>query len=170
VALTAAEAFFGAPLDEEVVAEAFAGLTVPGRLEVVGRRPLVVLDGAHNPAGAAVLGRALDEDFAAAARIVVVMGCLRGRDPEELLSALPAGRLAHVVACAPASPRAQPAKAVADAALGLGLPATTVEEVDEALVFAKGLVEAEDLTLVTGSLYVVGAARGALRRLGSLEP
>ena len=63
-------------------------VTVPGRLEVVRRHPLVVLDGAHNPAGAAAAGRALKEDFAAARRVVVVMGCLRGRDPGELLSAL----------------------------------------------------------------------------------
>src|SRR5436309_8144948 len=47
VALAAAEAFFGAPLDPEVVQGAFAGVRVPGRLEVVGRQPLVVLDGAH---------------------------------------------------------------------------------------------------------------------------
>lgn len=170
VALTAAEAFFGTPLDEQVVAEAFAGFTVPGRLEVVGRRPLVVLDGAHNPAGAAVLARALEEDFAALERIVVVMGCLRGRDPEELLRALPLSRVAHVVACAPASPRAQPAKAVADAAAALGLAVTTIEEVDEAVLVARDLAAPEDLVLVTGSLYVVGAARTVFRRLGSNGP
>ena len=77
--------FFGMPLEEAVVAEAFAKITVPGRLEVASRRPLVLLDGAHNPAGAAVLGKALEEDFAALERVIVVMGCLRGRDPAELL-------------------------------------------------------------------------------------
>ena len=50
-ALAAAEAFFGAPLDEDVVGEAFAAVRVDGRLEVVGRRPLCVVDGAHNAAG-----------------------------------------------------------------------------------------------------------------------
>jgi dihydrofolate synthase/folylpolyglutamate synthase len=57
VALSAAEAFFGAPLAPEVVATAFNATRVPGRLEVAHRRPLVLLDGAHNPAGANVLGR-----------------------------------------------------------------------------------------------------------------
>ena len=88
VALAAAEAFFGAPLADDVVNEAFAEVTVPGPLEVVSRQPLVVLDGAHNPAGATVLGDALREDFAAAKNIVIVMGCLRGRDPVELLNAI----------------------------------------------------------------------------------
>jgi len=62
-ALAAVEAFFGAPLDAEVVDQAFAAVRVPGRLEVVGRHPLVVLDGAHNVAGMTVLARALVEDL-----------------------------------------------------------------------------------------------------------
>ena len=55
-ALAAAEAFFGAPLDPEVVDEAFAAVRVPGRLEVLGRQPLLLVDGAHNAAGMAALG------------------------------------------------------------------------------------------------------------------
>ena len=143
--------------------EALASVTVPGRLEVVRRHPLVVLDGAHNAAGAAAAGRALEEDFAAARRVVVVMGCLRGRDRDELLSALGPDRIAAVVACRPPSPRAQAPENVAAAARSLGLVAeesgTTAEAVDRALE----LVDRDDLVLVTGSLYVVGAARTALR-------
>jgi len=169
-ALTAAEAFFGAPLDEAVVAEAFGAVTVPGRLEVASRRPLVVLDGAHNPAGAAVLGQALEEDFAAAERIVLVVGCLRGRDPAELLSKLPLARVSLLVACAPASPRAQAAKLVAEAAIGLGIATVAADEVDDALDRALAEAGPDDLVLVTGSLYVVGAARTYFRRLGSIGP
>ncbi len=168
-ALTAAEAFFGMPLDEEVVAEGFASVTVPGRLEVVSRRPLVILDGAHNPAGATVLGQALEEDFAGLGEIVLVMGVLRGRDPGELLAPLPLGRVAQLVACAPASPRAQPAKAVAEAGISLGLRTSVHDEVDAALVAAQELAREGDLVLVTGSLYVVGAARAFYRRLGSIR-
>jgi dihydrofolate synthase/folylpolyglutamate synthase len=164
------EAFFGAPLAEDVVSEAFASMTVPGRLEVVSRQPLVVLDGAHNPAGATVLGNALREDFAAAKNVVVVMGCLRGRDPIELLQAIGPARIAHVVATAPASPRAQAAKIVADAATASGYETTTFEDVDEAIRAAQDFAGDDDLVLVTGSLYVVGAARGFFRRLGSLRP
>ena len=52
------------PLHEDVVEEAFAAVRVPGRLEVVGRHPLVVVDGAHNVAGMMVLARSLAEEFA----------------------------------------------------------------------------------------------------------
>ena len=66
IALATAETFVGAPLPSEVVAEAFATVQSPGRLEVVGRHPLVLLDGAHNVAGAQALRRALEDEFGAA--------------------------------------------------------------------------------------------------------
>ena len=161
-AVAAAQAFLGTTIEEDIVCDALATVTVPGRLEVVRRHPLVVLDGAHNPAGAASAGWALKEDFLAARRVIVVMGCLRGRDPGELLSALGPGRIAVVLACRPPSPRAQEPGSVVEAAHALGLEAeelgTTAEAVDRALVLAGR----DDLVLVTGSLYVVGAARTAL--------
>ena len=161
-AVAAAQAFLGTTIEEDIVCDALGAVRVPGRLEVVGRHPLVVLDGAHNPAGAASAGWALKEDFAGAQRVIVVMGCLRGRDPGELLSALGPERIAAVVACRPPSPRAQEPASVVEAAQALGLVAeesgTTIEAVDRALELAGH----DDLVLVTGSLYVVGAARTAL--------
>jgi dihydrofolate synthase/folylpolyglutamate synthase len=82
VALAAAEAFFGRPLGPDVVEEAFSSVFIPGRLEVVGRQPLVILDGAHNVAGMAALGAALQEGFGVAGPRVAVVGMLRGRDPQ----------------------------------------------------------------------------------------
>jgi dihydrofolate synthase/folylpolyglutamate synthase len=161
--LAAAQSFLGTVLDEDLVAEAFAAVTVPGRLEVVRRRPLVVLDGAHNPAGAAVVGRALTEDFAAARRVIVVMGCLRGRDPGDLLEAIGPERIDTVVACRPPSPRAQEPESVVAAAEALDIAAEASGTTSEALTRALELAGWEDLVLVTGSLYVVGAARTALR-------
>ena len=166
-ALVAVEAFFGTALAEDLVTEAFGAAMVPGRLEVVDRRPLVVLDGAHNTAGAATLGTALAEDFAAINRTIVVMGCLRGRDPAELLGEIGPERVAGLVACAPGSLRAQPAEAVADAARSLGIPARVAPDVEAALAEARSMAGAEDLIVVTGSLYVVGEARVLFRRLGS---
>jgi dihydrofolate synthase/folylpolyglutamate synthase len=164
IAVAAAEAFFGAPLDEAVVAEALGSVRVPGRLEIVGRRPLVLLDGAHNPAGASALGEALDEDFGVIRRIAVVFGCLNGRSPGEILAGLSPDRIVHVVACRPPSLRGLSAADVADAARSLGLEASVAEAVPEALRAARALVTEDDLVLVTGSLYLVGAARALLAR------
>lgn len=164
VALAAAEAFFGSPLDASVVAEGLATAQVPGRLEILERRPLVVVDGAHNPAGAAALGGALEEDFAAVRRTVVVFGCLNGRSPADILAALGTDRIAHVVACAPPSLRGLPASEIASVARSLGLGASVADSVAEALAAARALVSEDDLVLITGSLYLVGAAREHLTR------
>lgn len=163
VALAGAQAFLGEVLPDDVVREAFAGLTVPGRLEVVRRRPVVVLDGAHNVAGAESLAEALEEDFSGAAHLLVVFGCLRQRDPRELLSRLPAARVAAIVACTPPSPRALAGAEVAAAAGSLGLEAVDGGDVGDALALALDRAGPDDLVLVTGSLYAVGAAREALR-------
>jgi dihydrofolate synthase/folylpolyglutamate synthase len=162
-AVAAAQAFLGTTIEEDLVSDVLGAVRMPGRLEVVGRHPLVVLDGAHNAAGATAAGWALREDFAAARRVIVVMGCLRGRDPGELLSALGAGRITAVVACRPPSPRAQEPANVVEAAQALGLVAEEAGTTAEALQRALELADRDDLVLVTGSLYVVGAARTALR-------
>ncbi|HEX9969408.1 MAG TPA: folylpolyglutamate synthase/dihydrofolate synthase family protein [Acidimicrobiales bacterium] len=163
LALAAAEAFFGGPLSEDVVAEAFASVRVPGRMEVVGRAPLRILDGAHNPAGAQAAAATLDEEFAAVESRILVMGLLQGRDPVQMLEPFEPSSVRLVVACPPPSPRAMPAEEVAAAAESLGMAAEVEGSVLDAV--RRGLREAteDDLLLVTGSLYVVGAARPLLR-------
>jgi dihydrofolate synthase / folylpolyglutamate synthase len=158
-ALAAAEAFFGAPLDPDVVEEAFAAVRVPGRLEVLGRHPLLLVDGAHNAAGMASLGRALREEFAVEGASVCVVGMLVGRDPSAMLAPLQEAGVGTVVACAPTTPRAMPPQDVADAARALGLTAFVEPDVRHALAAARGMVDADGLVVVAGSLYVVGAAR-----------
>lgn len=161
-AVVAVEAFFGAPASEEVVAAGLAAARCPGRMEVVGRQPLVILDGAHNPAGARAAAATLDEEFPDPSGRILVVGLLRGRDPAEMLEALGARKARLVVATAPDSPRAQPAEQVASAARDLGIPVETVDQVRPALGRARERAGEDDLVLVAGSLYVVGAARAAL--------
>ena len=162
VALAGAEAFFGGPLDDRVVEEAFAAVRVPGRLEVIGRQPLVVLDGAHNPAGAAAAAGAIAEAFGDAAARVLVVGLLQGKDPAEMLEALEARGARIVVACPAPSPRTLAPEEVAAAARGLGIESETAGSVPEALARALAVAGPDDLVLISGSLYVVGAARAAL--------
>jgi dihydrofolate synthase/folylpolyglutamate synthase len=162
VALAAAQAFFDAPLDAEVVTDAFAGLRLPGRLEVVARSPLCILDGAHNPAGAAAAARAISEAFAAVPGRILVVGMLAGRDPTEMLTVLDAAACRLVVACPPPSPRALDPQVVAAAATDLGVDVEVAESVPGAVALALSLARADEMVLVTGSLYVVGAARAAL--------
>jgi dihydrofolate synthase / folylpolyglutamate synthase len=159
VALAAAEAFFGDPLDADVVQEGLASVRVPGRLEVLGRRPLLLVDGAHNAAGMAVLADALTEEFAVGGTSVAVVGMLTGRDPSAMLAPLASAGVSSVVACEPDSPRAMPVAAVSEAGRALGLTVYEEPDVVDALRVARGMVDADGLVVVAGSLYVVGAAR-----------
>jgi dihydrofolate synthase / folylpolyglutamate synthase len=162
--LAAAEAFFGRPLDRDVVAEAFASVTVPGRFEIVHRRPLVVLDGAHNPDGARALRATLEDDFGGRAPDVLVVGFTGGRDPREMLEAMGAGQSRVVVATKPPSPRGVDPAAVAAAAEAMGLRAEVVPSVAAAVERALAAAGDDEFVLVTGSLHAVGEARSVLTR------
>jgi dihydrofolate synthase/folylpolyglutamate synthase len=164
-ALAAAEAFFGEPLHPDVVVEGLGQVTLPGRLEVMGRRPLCVLDGAHNPAGAAAAAEALRQAFGDA-RPVLVVGMLRGRDVTKMLEALQVADARAVIACPPPSPRALPPAEVAAAARAWLAPVEVASSVPEAVEGALALAGPDELVLVTGSLYVVGAARAWLTARG----
>jgi len=163
-ALCAVEAFFDAPLDPDVVHRGLASVTMPGRFEVMGHRPLVILDGAHNLAGAEVAAQVMDDDFDPVGDRVYVVGFLRGRDPADMLRSLGATDAALVVCCTPPSPRAIPAAETAAAATGLGCEAVAVDPVEGAVARALDSAGEDDAVFVTGSLYVVGAARGYLLR------
>lgn len=161
-ALAAAEALFGRPLGIDVVRDAFAGVTMPGRFEIVGREPLVVLDGAHNAAGAASAAQTLSDDFDVEGERILVVGLLAPRDATSVLEALDASSAHLVVACTPDSPRGVPASEVARAAAGLGVAAEVVPDVRRAVDRALSRATEGDAVLITGSLYVVGAARSHL--------
>ena len=166
-ALAAAEAFFGAPVPDDLVRSALGAVRNPGRMEVVGRRPLCLLDGAHNPAGARAAGATLAEEFAGADRRVVVLGLLKGRDPAEMLEALDPSHIVLVVASPPPSPRALPPAEVASAAANLGLAAEATGSVAEGVALARARAGPDDMLLVTRSLYTVGAARSVLVERGA---
>jgi dihydrofolate synthase/folylpolyglutamate synthase len=165
IALAAAESFVGGPLPFEVVADAFARVQSPGRLEVVRRQPLVLLDGAHNVAGAEALRRALDEEFSEGARTLIV-GMLREKDPREMLEALGVDEIEGLlVCCRPPSPRALETALIAKAASDLGVPDERIEVVDrveDAVGAALMATPPDGQIVITGSLYVVGAARSVL--------
>lgn len=163
VAIATVEAFFGRPLDQDVVRAAFTRLVLPGRFEVVQREPLVVIDGAHNIEACAAAARTLAEEFVYDGRLILVVGMLTGRDVPAMLEAMDARDAEVVVTCTAPSPRALSATKLADIARSMGIAATAVADPAGAIDQALTVASPDDAILVLGSTYVAGAVRTALR-------
>ncbi|MCQ8189759.1 bifunctional tetrahydrofolate synthase/dihydrofolate synthase [Streptomyces rugosispiralis] len=170
MALAAVEAFFGVgsqharPLDIDTIRSAFASVTSPGRMEVVRRSPTVVLDAAHNPAGARAAAAAVTESFDFS-RLIGVVGASDGKDVRGLLEAFEP-IFAEVVVTGNSSHRAMdPDELAAIAVEVFGSDRVQVEpRLDDALEAAITLAEEEGEyagagVLVTGSVITVGEAR-----------
>ncbi|WP_236240691.1 folylpolyglutamate synthase/dihydrofolate synthase family protein [Streptomyces sp. CC228A] len=177
VALAAVEAFFGIGaqqarlLDVDTVRRAFASVASPGRLEVVRRSPTVVLDAAHNPAGAQAAAEGVQEAFGFS-RLIGVVGASGDKDVRGLLEAFEP-IFAEVVVTANSTHRAMDPDALAAVAVEVfGEERVVVEpRLDEALDAAITLAEEEGEyagagVLVTGSVITVGEARLLLRGKG----
>ncbi len=159
-AIATCEMFLGRALDRDAVAVAAASMTSPGRLEVVARRPIVILDGAHNPQGFAGLGATLDEEFPALGWHLVI-GVRGNRSIPDLVSHL-RGQVASVVATAADDPASHdPAELASAVAAVLDVPTSVVPDPLEALAAARDAAGPEGGVVVTGSLYVVGEVRRA---------
>lgn len=163
VAIAAVEEFFDAPISTEVLVEGLASVAMPGRFELLGHQPLVIVDGAHNPAGADVCAQVFFDDFDPVGRRILVVGALGSRDITETLGALRADEFDVVVCCTAPSPRARPAREIAAAAEAMGCSVVVAEAVEAACDRALADAGSDDAILVAGSLYVVGAARPYLR-------
>ena len=166
VALTAVEGFFASPVSDDIVREGFADVRMAGRFEVLGHQPLVIVDGAHNPPGADSCAQVFFDDFDPAGRKTLVTGILKSRDAAEMLSALRADEFDKVFTCTAPTPRGMPSSEVAAAARAIGCDdVVECDTVEDACDRAIRGAETDDAILVTGSLYVVGAARPHLRRI-----
>jgi dihydrofolate synthase/folylpolyglutamate synthase len=170
LALAAVEAFFGIgsaherTLDIDTVRTAFAAVTSPGRLEIVRRSPTVVLDAAHNPAGARAAAAAVGEAFDFT-HLVGVIGPSGDKDVRGLLEAFEPV-LAEVVVTRNSTHRAMDVDELAALAVEVfGEDRVQVEpRLDDALEAAIALADDEGAysgagVLVTGSVITVGEAR-----------
>ncbi len=160
-------------LGDELVREAFAEVTSPGRLEVIRRGPTVLLDAAHNPHGAAAAVEAIRESFAFDP-LVGVVGVMGDKDVEGLLAELEPV-LSEIVCTQNSTSRSMPAAALGEVAADLfgEHRVRVVPRLDDAIEQAVTLAETggslgESIgaggVLVTGSVVTVGEARMLLDR------
>jgi dihydrofolate synthase / folylpolyglutamate synthase len=148
VACAAARAVLGR-LDPATVANVAGRVEVPGRLQVLGERPLTILDGAHNPSGVEALAAALP-----ARPFVAVVAILDDKDAGAMLAALRRRCDTFVCTAAP-TPRALPPATLASLAAQLGGTAEIVPAPAAALARARDLAGPDGAVVATGSIYLV---------------
>ena len=130
----------------------------PGRLEHVGTRPAIILDGAHNPAGARSL-RAYIERFYAGGKVWMIYGAMRDKAVAEMTGILfPAAQ--EIIATAPKQARAARPEAIVELAENGHI--RIAPTLAEALRLVRREAAPEDAIFVTGSLFLIGEAKSLL--------
>ncbi len=158
LAISAVEAFFGVSnrLFDDVLRVAIADSTSPGRLQVVSRKPLTILDAAHNPGGAESLARAMKKTFGAP-KTVAVISILGDKDARALLQALNSTAETFVVTQS-TSPRAIEVHELEKIAIEIfgENRVRTASTPYQAVELAKEFVSENGAIVVTGSITLVG--------------
>jgi len=161
LAVAAVESLIGGgsqPIAGEVITDGLQGATSPGRLQLLGIAPTVVVDAAHNPHGAKALVQALDDSFDFD-EWGLVLGILSDKDAAGIVAQL-APAAAHVFATAPDSDRASEADAIADLVEQTGHRATVHESLADAADAAREWAASSDrrAVVIAGSVVLAGEA------------
>lgn len=157
LAVAAAEGLLSRQLRDDVLRAALEKVTCPGRLEVVNRQPLVVLDGAHNPSAAAALATTVPHDFAYT-RLTLVATVFADKDVAGVLAAL-APLADRIILTRSDSPRSANPRVLRQALPAGSLEPEIVPNLPDAVDLAITSSLDDEMVLVSGSLYGVGQAR-----------
>ena len=138
-----------------------------GRFEVMSakyEKPIVIIDGAHNPDGAAALRRAVNE-YLPGKKILMVTGMLADKDTESILREF-TSITDTFIATEPDNPRKLDAESLKTEIQALGASCESIHDCRAAVREASEKAAAEDFdaVLYAGSLYMIGAVRGLLRQ------
>ncbi|MFQ5780829.1 MAG: bifunctional folylpolyglutamate synthase/dihydrofolate synthase [Nitrospiria bacterium] len=162
----------GLSLSEEDLLEGIRRVSWDGRLEVFRKRPLILLDGAHNPSGAKMLGRFLTEvDPIQRGKHWMLIGIMSDKNATEVMSPL-VGWADEVVLTRPEIERAADPHKLAVSlqrasemgAHNEGLVSRTIhEKISDAVAYINALIQPQDTLVITGSLYTVGEAKALLK-------
>jgi len=144
----------------------------PGRLEMIQDNPPILIDGAHNPAAAVVLSRALVKNFLGIyKRIILILGIMGDKDIEGIMKPL-LPIASEIILTSPGYERAAPPAKLAGIAASLGFPEVRVAScVKDAIEMAKNsslVTRHSSLIVITGSFYTIGEAEEVLGQKGVL--
>jgi dihydrofolate synthase/folylpolyglutamate synthase len=128
----------------------------PGRLHLVSEAPLIVLDGAHNPAGIRGLAEAVEKAFSYK-RLILVIGIMKDKDIGHMISRL-VPMADYVICTSPEYYRSADSADLMKIAYPHGRPVEAFPVISKAIERAKEMAEPQDMILITGSLFTIGEA------------
>ncbi|WP_031513138.1 bifunctional folylpolyglutamate synthase/dihydrofolate synthase [Desulfofalx alkaliphila] len=150
----------GVAINPEAVRTGLSNVSWPGRFEIIAGSPDIVLDGAHNPAGARALAEALKSKFPHRP-IIMVLGMLADKERQQIINIL-APLAKGMVVTAPNNPRAGDWQQVAQWAREHLPDVRICPQIPEAIKTALAMASPQDLVCITGSLYMIAEAREAI--------
>jgi dihydrofolate synthase / folylpolyglutamate synthase len=151
----------GYTISRDSILHGLAGVDFPGRMQVIHRRPWIVLDGGHNPGAAHRLQEAIREYFQSQKSILVI-GIFNDKDFGGIVKEL-TPVFSRVIVTRANNPRATRPEVLAAEFAKYGVQAQVTESVAQALIEAMATAKDDELICVTGSLYVVGEAISIVR-------
>jgi len=162
LAVAAVEALSDRGIPHAMVEEGLAAVEWPGRLEVLGENPLVLIDGAHNPPAAAAL-RATLEELAPGRKVFLLVGMSVDKAVEAWGEQL--GPIAHSVTCTKSrNPRSMDPTKLAKRLMPYCHDVHVITDPADAYTYILNVAQPGDVLVVTGSLFLVGEVRLALQK------
>ncbi len=150
----------GFAVSSEHIREGLKQTRWPGRMQIVSHKPLIILDGAHNPEAIRILVEAMRDAFKWK-RLILVLGVMGDKDiPKIIRRVVPLAD--YILYTRPEYSRAADPEILMKEAAPLGKRGEIVQTIPEALKRAKGRSGPGDVILVTGSLFTVGEAKACL--------
>ncbi len=150
---------YDAEIPREAIYAGFNKVQWPGRLELISRKPKILLDGAHNVDGAEALAQALGNY--SRKRLILCLGMLADKEREKVVNIL-APLADEVIVTRPNSPRAGDWRHLEKLVRTFVSQVSVIDDPKEAVIKGMEGLEKEDLLCVTGSLYMIADARQAL--------
>ncbi|MFC1947113.1 bifunctional folylpolyglutamate synthase/dihydrofolate synthase [Chloroflexota bacterium] len=164
VATLEVQAEKGFNVTKESIREGLAGVNWPGRLQLLSKKPLLVVDGAHTPESARKMRESLEKYFSFD-KAVLIIGSSSDKDISGIVREL-ASLFKKAVITRSIHPRSMPADNIVKEFRSRGVETTEVEDFSEALPVALSLAGENDLVCATGSLFIVAGVIEEAEKLG----
>lgn len=147
----------GIPIRDEHIIAGIASASIPARMEILCHQPIVLLDGAHNADGSAVLAQSI-KDYLPDKKITAIFGMMADKDYCTAASLI-APLCSSIITVTPSNPRALPAENLLQVVSKWCSDVIAVQSLKKALSCALEHLNEDDVLLICGSLYLAGDMR-----------